>query len=607
MRLLAVHILFAFLHSVSAKANNTYYEYIVVGSGPGGGPLASRLARAGHSVLLLEAGDDQGDNPNISQILNFNKAGNDPSTRWDFFVKHSDDVERERKFEHYTWRQTNGSFFVGTNPPETATELGIYYPRAGTLGGCAMHNAGVSANTPDADWNHIAEITGDDSWRAERMREHLVSLENAAYAPNDKDHGHDGYLTITQAKVNMGNGSDGGPMVDLLAGALGSSNMSAAQLVTRDMNAKDLDRDMKTGIFGQLRHADAQGRRTGTNTFIRATLNDPAKYPLTVSLNSLVTKVLFSNSTKKQTRAIGVEYLEGKSLYSADPRSDTNAKGQLKQVAATREVIIAGGVFNSPQILKLSGVGPAEELKKWNIPVVVDLPGVGTRMADNYETSIIGLAARDLVNVSGTHAVMLKSHAAASANLTRDLYLFCGSFSFEGYWPGFPTEFGKSEFECAIVHMNPHSQAGTVKLRSANPRDVPDINFRFYNQTEEADLTAILDGVKWARGALAKAPNGIAPFRELHPCKAPKTNCSDAEQKEWIKINTYSHHATSTCQIGGSTDRMAVLDSKFRVRGVKGLRVVDASAFPRIPGAFPVLPTFMLSEKAFGDIIADIE
>lgn len=597
----------AFACLSAAQALNSTYEFIVVGSGPGGGPLAANLARAGHSVLLLEAGDDQGDNSNVTQILNFNKAGNDPKTRWDFFVKHSDDPERERKFEHYVWRKPNGDFYVGNTPPSNASELGIYYPRAGTLGGCAMHNAGVSANPPDADWDYIANITGDNSWKAKNMREHLVSLEDAAYAPNDKTHGHSGYLTLTQAKVSMGNGSDGEAMVQVMADATGFGNVSVAQLLSRDMNSNDPNRDMSTGIFGQIRHADAQGRRTGTNTYIRATLQDPARYPLTVSLNSLVTKVLFSRANSSTTpTAIGVEYLEGASLYSADPRSSMNATGRVKQVLASREVIIAGGVFNTPQILKLSGIGPADELKKFNIPLVMDLPGVGTRMADNYETSVVGLASRDLNNVGGTHAMMLKSFAAASTNAMRDLYLFCGAFSFEGYWPGFPTEFGKSEYECAIVHMNPHSQAGSVTLRSSDPRDTPEINFRFYNQSGEADLTAILDGAKWARSALAKAPNGIAPFNELHPCKSPKTNCTDAEQKEWIKLNTYSHHATSSCQIGGKGDSMAVLDGKFRVRGVQNLRVVDASAFPRIPGAFPVLPTFMLSEKAFNDIKADI-
>jgi choline dehydrogenase len=89
------------------------------------GPLAANLARAGHSVLVLEAGDDQTENVNVSQWLNFNLAGNDPATRWDFFVKHSDDEAREARYLHRTWRKTDGSFYVGIEPPAGAKPLGI--------------------------------------------------------------------------------------------------------------------------------------------------------------------------------------------------------------------------------------------------------------------------------------------------------------------------------------------------------------------------------------------------------------------------------------------------------------------------------------------------
>jgi choline dehydrogenase len=101
------------------------FEYVVVGSGPGGAPLAANLARAGHSVLLLEAGDDQTENVNVSQWLNFNAAGNDPATRWDFFVKHSDDDDREARYLHRTWRKPDGDFYVGIEPPEDSNPLGI--------------------------------------------------------------------------------------------------------------------------------------------------------------------------------------------------------------------------------------------------------------------------------------------------------------------------------------------------------------------------------------------------------------------------------------------------------------------------------------------------
>ncbi|KAF2278039.1 alcohol dehydrogenase [Westerdykella ornata] len=595
------------LASISIAATlsqaNATYEYIVVGSGPGGGPLAANLARAGHTVLLLEAGDDQGSNPNISQILNFNRAGNDPSTRWDFFVKHSDDQDREAKYEHLVWKKEDEGFYVGTNPPGNAQQLGIYYPRAGTLGGCAMHNAGVSAMPPAADWDHIADMTGDETWRAANMRKYLTKIENAVYTPNDRNHGHSGYLTLTQSGVNVANSSDGRTLIEAMAQALGLGNVAIEDLLKRDMNADDAQRDESTGIFGQLRHADAQGRRVGTNTYIRATLKDPQAFPLTVQLNSLVTKVLFTASNSSSPTAVGVEYLYGKSLYSADPRYNASAEGEVRQVFASREVIIAGGVFNTPQIMKLSGIGPAAELEKHNIPVIVDLPGVGARMADNYETSLISLASRDLINTSGTHAVMLKSSVAAGRE--RDLYLFCGAFSFEGYWPGFPTDYGKSQYECAVVYI-PSRNAGSVLLRSSNPRDTPEINFRFYENGGDQDLTAMLEGVKWARAVFQNVSSSLGPWKEVHPCKHPRTDCSEEEQKDWIRLQTYSHHATSTCQIGADGDKMAVLDSKFRVRGVKRLRVVDASAFPRVPGAFPVLPTFVLSEKATESILEDV-
>ncbi|KAJ8106559.1 hypothetical protein ONZ43_g7029 [Nemania bipapillata] len=124
-----------------AEAAAESYDYIVVGSGPGGAPLAANLARAGFSVTLLEAGVDLGDNKNFSEISNFIAAGNDEKSRWDFFVKHSNDEAREAKYEKTTWRTADGSFYVGLDPPAGSTRLGIYYPRAATLGGSALHNS----------------------------------------------------------------------------------------------------------------------------------------------------------------------------------------------------------------------------------------------------------------------------------------------------------------------------------------------------------------------------------------------------------------------------------------------------------------------------------
>jgi choline dehydrogenase len=187
----------------SAVETASSYDYIVVGSGPGGGPLACYLARAGYSTLLLEAGDDQGDNPIYADMANFNAAGNDEHSRWDFWVKHSDDQMRELKFEHYTYRLPNGSFYVGVDPPDGAIELGIQYPRAATLGGCAMHNGGVCLMPQDDDWNTIVNLTGDTSWEASKMRKYLIQVENNMYAPkNAADHGFDGKFASWKYQLN---------------------------------------------------------------------------------------------------------------------------------------------------------------------------------------------------------------------------------------------------------------------------------------------------------------------------------------------------------------------------------------------------------------------
>jgi choline dehydrogenase len=175
-------------------------------------------------------------------------------------------------------------------------------------------------------------------------------------------------------------------------------------------------------------------------------------------------------------------------------------------------------------------------------------------------------------------------------------------FSFEGFWPEFPTQY-PNEFLCAMVHMNPKNINGRVTLKSANPRDTPDINMGFFSKGDDEDLQAMFEAAGFLRPIFNKVPNNT--FSELHPCTHP--NCTDAEQKEFLRNQIFSHHVSSSCAIGADDDKMAVLDLNFEVRGVKNLRVVDASAFLRVPGAFPVLSTFIISEKAADVILKDVK
>jgi choline dehydrogenase len=140
------------------------------------------------------------------------------------------------------------------------------------------------------------------------------------------------------------------------------------------------------------------------------------------------------------------------------------------------------------------------------------------------------------------------------------------------------------------------------RLVSADPTVMPNINSGYFSQGADSDLDAMQEATEFFRGIFNNVSGNA--FSELYPCAS--NGCSVKEQKETLRTQAWSHHATSTCAIGADSDSMAVLDSKFRVRGVTNLRVVDGSAFPKVPGAFPVAATFMISEKASAVILADL-
>lgn len=147
------------------------------------------------------------------------------------------------------------------------------------------------------------------------------------------------------------------------------------ELMRRDIN--HADHHYIPGVYQDVVSVTSRGRRSGTRTYIMDTI--ASGYPLTLSTHSLATRVLFKNgetSENKDPTAYGVEYLVGESLYAADQRYDPEQRGELRTVTAQKEVILSAGTFNTPQLLKLSGIGPREELEHWDIPVVVDLPGV---------------------------------------------------------------------------------------------------------------------------------------------------------------------------------------------------------------------------------------
>lgn len=176
--------------------------------------------------------------------------------------------------------------------------------------------------------------------------------------------------------------------------------------------------------------------------------------------------------------------------------------------------------------------------------------------------------------------------------LTPLLPAFGGAFDITGFYPGFSQALSSStSWTWDVLKIGSRNTTGTVKLRSKDPRDVPEIDFHYFRQGGDEDLTAMYEGVELAR----KINKGVKGFSESIPGPDATT---EAQIKQRIRNEAFSHHASATCAIGSDDDKAACLDSQFRVRGTDGLRVVDASAFPRVPGSFPTLAIYILAEKA---------
>ncbi|KAF9880847.1 GMC oxidoreductase [Colletotrichum karsti] len=631
------------------QSTDTSYDYVIVGSGPGGGPLAARLAIAGKKVLLIDAGDDQGDSvPYKVPALNLQSTEYDPM-RWDYYVNHFSDLEAQKKDSKMTYRTSSGELYVGLNPPAGAEPLGILYPRAGTLGGCGSHNALISVYPHKSDWDGIATLTGDSSWSASNMRQYFKRLENAEYLPNGIiGHGFSGWLTtsvtdlglvIKDVKLLTVILSAASAMGKSLLGLIFSTIQGLGEVLLRDLNVDSSSRDSSEGLY-QVPISVKDGRRVGPREFILDTANaknadGSRKYHLDLKLNTLVTKVRFDQSGSKP-RAVGVDFVTGQSLYRADPRSGSAAGQTAGSVNATAEVIVAAGAFNTPQLLKLSGVGPKDELSSFDIPVVVDLPGVGTNLQDRYETTVIGETPTDFQITGdctfirpGTDDPCLKKWEEGTASGSSpgiygsngislgivkkssvsegdpDLFIAGAPVAFPGYYPGYSAAGTADARHWSWITLKAASRnrAGTVKLRSSDPKDMPQIDFNsFQNEADGAkDIQAVVEGMQLSRKMFENVVPLTGGFTEVWP----GPNVTDADLPGFVRNEAWGHHASCTCPIGKDGDSMAVLDAQFRVRGTDGLRVVDASVFPKIPGFYIAVPVYMVSEKA-ADVILGV-
>lgn len=618
--------------------DQTEYEYIVVGSGAGGGTLAARLAEEGRRVLVLESGSDpvaKGDDtglPEQYQVPAFHpRSTENNAMRWDFFVRHYSSDARQLQDPKFT-RSYEGE-----------TVDGVLYPRASCLGGCTAHNAMITVYPHNQDWDHIARITGDASWKASAMREHFQRLENCHHRPfqrflswfgfNPSRHGFKGWLHTEKAVPEAV--IDDFSLVRSIVKSAKQAFETLAEPLKRigwqlqgvgDPNDWRLVKDEAIGLrYPPL--ATHKHHRMGTRERL---LDVQQRFPdnLHIELDALVTRVLLDD----EQRAYGVEYIKGSRMYQACtlPRNPTSS-GELRQVRASREVILAGGAFNTPQLLMLSGIGPREVLESVGVPVRVELPGVGRNLQDRYEVGVVNRMnfenwevlegaryekgdpqyeewAKGKIGVYSTNgAVLAVIKKSLKQRPLPDLFCFSLLALFRGYFPGYSKLIVEklNYLTWAVLKAHTNNTAGYVTLRSKDPAQTPMINFRYFeegNDTKGEDLQSVVEGIKFVRNLAKPLKEARLIAEEELPGDAVQT---DEQLKEYVMNQAWGHHASCTCPIGAANDPMAVLDSAFRVRGTSNLRVVDASIFPKIPGFFIVTSIYVAAEKAAQVILAD--
>ncbi len=462
-----------------------------------------------------------------------------------------------------------------TEPQAHMNGRRMYWPRGRVLGGSSSLNAMVYVRGHPWDYDRWARSHGLESWSYAHVLPYFKKAETREKG-GDLYRGGDGPLHVST-------GSTPNPLFD----AFIQAGVQAGYPFTEDMNGYQQEG------FGRMDMTIHRGRRwSAASAYLRPARSRPN---LAISVMSLAERVLFDG-----TRAVGVAY---------------RRRGQPARAHARREVILAGGAINSPQLLMLSGVGEADHLRAHQIAVVHDLPGVGRNLQDHLElyiqhacTQPITLYAVEnpLVKLKvGVEWFLRKTgwgasaHLEAGAFIRRDDTVPHPDLQFH-FLPSVVNDHGRKpgDRHAFQVHVGPMraTSVGEIRLRSDKSTDHPLLQPNYLST--EQDRLEMRDAVKRARDVFAQA--AFDPYRgdEMQPGRDVRT---DAEIDAFVRARADSaYHPCGTCKMG--SDPMAVVDGSLRVHGLDGLRVVDASVMPDVVSGNLNAPVIMIAEKA-SDIV----
>jgi len=513
------------------------YDYVIVGAGSAGSVLAGRLSEDPDvSVLLLEAGGS-GKHPSVVIPAAFPQQFH-TARDWD----------------------------LATDPEPACDGRSLYIPRGKGLGGSSSMNAMLYVRGRPLDYDLWAS-QGAAGWGWEDVRPYFLKAEDNSRGTSE-NHAVGGPLRVEDSRSPR-------PLTrNFLAGA----EQAGIQYVD-DYNGPEQDGCSVVQV------TQKGGRRwSAADAYLRPVMDRPN---LTVVTGALVRRVELDAG-----RATGVRYQD--------------KRGREQVASAGREVLLSAGAIGSPQLLLLSGIGPADHLRSVGVDVAVDAPQVGENLQDHPFLVCVwdvpgggsladGEKPRALLEWALRRTGPLASSVAEAFAFVRSRPgLAAADLQFH-FAPAFFVDHGATEYDghaltIGPVLVSPRSR-GHVRLRSSDPRAKPRILTNTLADPE--DLAALVAGVRIARRIAATDAMRAVVGRELLPGDAEQ---DDAEIEDDVRRRTeLLYHPSGTCRMGGED---AVLDPELRVRGVEGLRVIDASVFPVIPGGNTNAPTIMVAERA---------